>query len=148
MGAVSQSARPALCYAFFLKSFARHAEARSPMPLAWYATLLLLAGVCAVGEVVLHGPFSLRKFALTMSLAAIGALLGWALSRGLKLPDLFQLRVAGHAFPIVWTFVGAVTFLGTLDVVERRSRRKAMVGRPMSEILADNEAARAEVAES
>ena len=112
------------------------------MPLAWYSTLLLLAGVCALGDIVLHGRFSLRKFALTMALAAIGAMLGWALARGMHLPDLFQLRVGGQPFPIVWTFVGAMTFLGTLDVVERRARRKAMTSRPMSEILSDAEAVR------
>jgi hypothetical protein len=111
------------------------------MPLAWYAFLLLIAGVCALGDVVLRGPFSLRKFALTTLLAAIGAMLGWALSRGLSLPDLFQVRVGGASFPIVWTFIGSVTFLGTLDFVERRARRKAQVSRPMSEILAEVTAA-------
>ena len=113
------------------------------MPLAWYATLLLLAGVCAVGDIVLHGHFSLKKFAGTMLLAAIGAMLGWALARGMRLPDLFQIRVGGQPFPIVWTFVGAMTFLGTLDVVERRARRKATTSRSMREILAQSEAASA-----
>jgi hypothetical protein len=111
------------------------------MPLAWDSSLLLLSGVCAVGEIVLHGRFSLRRFVGTMLLAAIGAMLGWALGRGMRLPDLFQLRVGGQPFPIVWTFVGAVTFLGTLDVVERRARRKAMTSRSMREILAQSEAA-------
>lgn len=112
------------------------------MPLAWYASLLLLSGVCALGEILLHGHFSLRRFAVTTLLAAVGAMLGWALARGMHLPDLFQLRVGGQPFPIVWTFVGAVTFLGTLEVVERRARRKAMTSRPMSEILSDESAVR------
>ena len=110
------------------------------MPLAWYATLVLLAGVCALGDLVLRGRFSLRAFAVATLLAVAGASMGWAFGQGLGLPDFAQLRVAGERFPLIWCFVGAATFLGTADFVERRSRRKALRG--VREILSDAGAVR------
>jgi hypothetical protein len=114
----------------------------TPMPFAWYTALLLLAGVCALGDLVLRGRFSLRAFAVATALAFAGTLLGWAFGHGLGLPDLLQLRVEGERFPLIWSFVGAATFLGTADFLERRNRRKALALRGVREILSEAGAVR------
>jgi uncharacterized membrane protein YeaQ/YmgE (transglycosylase-associated protein family) len=93
------------------------------MPVAWYLTLLFVAGACALGDQVLRGHFSRSGFAAALVLGVVGAVLGWALGYGLQLPELVPLTVDGRPFPLFWSFLGSSVFLGTLDLVERRGRR-------------------------
>jgi len=104
------------------------------MPFAWYLTLLLIAGACALGDQILRG-FTLRGFLAATSVALFGTIMGWALGVGMSLPEIIPLHVEGQPFPLLWTFLGALTLLGALDFVEKRSRRKS--GRDMKAILSD-----------
>lgn len=94
------------------------------MPLTWYITLVVVAGACAVGDQVLRGRFARPSFAASLALGLIGTLMGWALGSGLALPEPVHLSVSGRPFPLFWSFVGSAVFLGTLDLVERRARRR------------------------
>jgi uncharacterized membrane protein YeaQ/YmgE (transglycosylase-associated protein family) len=95
------------------------------MPLHWYLTVLLVAGSCGLADQVLRGRFTRRGFVLATVLAMLGTLLGWAMGYGMDLPELVPLTVAGQAFPLFWSVIGAVMFLGALDMIERRSRSAA-----------------------
>jgi len=109
------------------------------MPFAWYMTLLLVAGACALGDQIMRG-FSRRGFAAASALALFGGILGWGLGYGLNLPEILPLRVDGQPFPLMWTFLGAVTTLGSLDYVIKRNQRKPP--RPLREILNDSSSTR------
>jgi hypothetical protein len=104
------------------------------MPLAWYLTLLLVAGACALGDQILRG-FTRRGFLAASAVALFGTIMGWGLGAGMGLPEILALRVEGRPFPLLWSFLGALTLLGALDFVEKRSRRKT--GRDMKAILSD-----------
>jgi uncharacterized membrane protein YeaQ/YmgE (transglycosylase-associated protein family) len=94
------------------------------MPLHWYLTLLLVAGSCGLIDQLLRGRFTRRGFAVATALAAVGTLLGWAMGYGMDLPELVPLTVGGRAFPLFWSVLGAAMFLGSLDLIERRNRRR------------------------
>ncbi len=94
------------------------------MSLHWYLTLILVAGSCGLIDQVVRGRYSRRGFLISTCLAAVGSLLGWALGYGLDLPELVPLTVGGRGFPLFWCVLGAGLFLGALDVIERRSRRR------------------------
>jgi len=94
------------------------------MPLHWYLTLLLVAGTCGLIDQLLRGRYSRRGFAIATGLAVLGTLLGWAVGYGLDLPELVPLTVQGRAFPLFWSVLGAAMFLGALDLVERRNRKR------------------------
>jgi len=104
------------------------------MPFAWYITLLLVAAACAIGDQIMRG-FTRRGFLAATAVALFGTIMGWALGVGMSLPEIVSLRVEGQPFPLLWTFLGALTLLGALDFVEKRSRRKS--GRDMRAILSD-----------
>jgi hypothetical protein len=94
------------------------------MPLHWYLTLLLVAGSCGLVDQLVRGRFSRRGFLLATVVATLGCLLGWAMGYGLQLPELVPLSVKGEPFPLFWSLLGSATFLASLDVIGRRSRRR------------------------
>jgi hypothetical protein len=109
------------------------------MPIAWYLTLVLIAGACALGDQILRG-FTLRGFLAATSVALFGTIMGWALGVGMSLPEIIPLHVEGRPFPLLWSFLGAFTLLAALDFVEKRNRRNA--GRDMKTILSEASATR------
>jgi uncharacterized membrane protein YeaQ/YmgE (transglycosylase-associated protein family) len=84
-----------------------------------FVLLLIVAGICgSLGEVV--AGYSRGGCLVSIVIGFIGALLGNWLSRQLRLPDLLTIRVGGHAFPVVWSIIGAALFIGGLGLLSRQ----------------------------
>ena len=84
--------------------------------------LLLVSGLCgALGQGI--AGYSRGGCTGAIAVGFIGALLGLALARWLKLPELFSVRVAGVNFPIVWSVAGSALFVAVLGFLARRSDR-------------------------
>lgn len=84
-----------------------------------FLLLLVVAGVCgALGQAI--AGYSRGGCVGAIAVGFIGGLLGTALARWLKLPELLSLRVGGVAFPIVWSVAGSALFVAVLGFFARR----------------------------
>jgi uncharacterized membrane protein YeaQ/YmgE (transglycosylase-associated protein family) len=81
--------------------------------------LLVVAGVCGSIGQALAG-YSHSGCLGSIAVGFIGALLGLWLSRQLRLPELFVLRVNHHNFPVVWSIIGATLFVAVVALIARR----------------------------
>ena len=52
----------------------------------------------------------------------IGALVGFWISRQLKLPEPFVLQVGDTPFPVVWSIAGSALFVGVISLLTRGRR--------------------------
>jgi uncharacterized membrane protein YeaQ/YmgE (transglycosylase-associated protein family) len=86
--------------------------------------LLLVAGVCGAAGKAIAGYFPGGFFA-SIGVGFVGAVLGTWLARLAGLPELFAIRVAGTAFPIVWSVLGSALFVAIVGLLSGRlfSRR-------------------------
>jgi len=83
--------------------------------------LLVIAGVCgSIGQAL--GGFSRGGCLVSIALGFIGALLGAWLSRKLALPELFELKVGDHTFPVVWSIIGSSLFVAVLRLLSRSEK--------------------------
>ena len=81
--------------------------------------LLVVAGLCgSLGQAI--AGYSRGGCFGSIAVGFVGALLGAALARWLDLPELFQLRVGGVSFPIVWSVAGSALFVAVLSFFARR----------------------------
>jgi uncharacterized membrane protein YeaQ/YmgE (transglycosylase-associated protein family) len=81
--------------------------------------LLVVSGLCgAIGQGI--AGYSRGGCIGAVAVGFIGALLGLAISRWLKLPELFSVRVGGVSFPIVWSVAGSALFVAVLAFFARR----------------------------
>ncbi len=81
--------------------------------------LLLIAAVCgAIGRAIAGGTHG--GCLVSIALGFIGALLGSWLAHALKLPELLELRVSGHNFPILWSIIGAALFVAFVHLLGGR----------------------------
>ena len=56
----------------------------------------------------------------SIALGFIGALIGVALARFLKLPELIVLSFDSTRFPIIWSIIGAALFVAVLGFLTQR----------------------------
>lgn len=81
--------------------------------------LILIAAICgAIGRALGGGVRG--GLIVSTALGFIGALVGPWLARQLGLGEPFVLRVNGHAFPILWSIVGAALFVALLHLLSGR----------------------------
>lgn len=81
--------------------------------------LLIVAGICgAIGQAI--AGYSHGGCFGSIAVGFVGALLGVAISRWLKLPELFTVRVGTMAFPIVWSIAGSALFVAILGFLTKR----------------------------
>jgi uncharacterized membrane protein YeaQ/YmgE (transglycosylase-associated protein family) len=93
------------------------------MPLNWYLALVLVSGCIALGDQLVHLRWSRGGFLLALVLALAGTALGWALCRGMDLPELVPMKVEGKDFPLLWALIGGAVFVGTFEQFASRRRR-------------------------
>ena len=82
--------------------------------------LLVIAAICgAVGKAIAGGVRG--GLVVSTALGFIGAMLGPWVAHQLHLSEPLVLRVSGHAFPIVWSIIGAALFVALLHLLSRRN---------------------------
>jgi len=91
------------------------------MTILEFLILLLVAGVCgAIGQALAGA--SRGGFLVAVALGFVGALLGVWIARGLKLPEIFVIRLGNVDFPIVWSIIGATLFVLVISLVQRSKK--------------------------
>jgi len=89
-----------------------------------FLLLLLIAGICgALGQAI--AGYSRGGCVGAIAVGFVGALLGVALSRWLRLPELFSFQVGSVRFPLIWSIAGSALFVAVLSFLSapRRSDR-------------------------
>jgi uncharacterized membrane protein YeaQ/YmgE (transglycosylase-associated protein family) len=81
--------------------------------------LIVIAAVCgAIGNALAGG---IRGgLIVSTALGFIGALLGPLLAAQLKLPEPLVIHISGHAFPILWSIIGAALFVAIIHLISGR----------------------------
>lgn len=84
--------------------------------------LLVIAAVCgAIGRAIAGGtPGGLL---VSIAVGFIGALLGSFIAGALGMPDLLVISVDNHAFPILWSIIGAALFVALIHLMSGAGRR-------------------------
>jgi uncharacterized membrane protein YeaQ/YmgE (transglycosylase-associated protein family) len=89
------------------------------MTLTGLLLLLLIAAVCgAVGRSIAGGTHG--GCLVSIALGFIGALIGTAIARRLRLPEPLMLNIAGENFPILWSIIGAALFAAIVHLISGR----------------------------
>jgi len=82
--------------------------------------LLAVSGICgAIGQAI--AGYSKGGCVGAIAVGFVGALLGVAISRWLKLPELISVKVGAVPFPIVWSIAGSALFVAVLGFLMRRT---------------------------
>ncbi len=89
------------------------------MTLLEFIILLIIAGLCGSIAQALVG-YSGGGCFLSIVVGFIGALLGTWIARKIALPDFFSLQVGDTTFPVIWSIIGAVVFVGILSLLSPR----------------------------
>lgn len=85
--------------------------------------LLLIAGVCgAIGRAI--GGGTRGGFLVSIAVGFIGALLGTVIAYHFRLPELLVVAVDRHAFPILWSIIGASLFVALVHLASGASLRR------------------------
>jgi uncharacterized membrane protein YeaQ/YmgE (transglycosylase-associated protein family) len=78
--------------------------------------LIVIAALCgAVGKALAGG--GRGGLIVSTALGFVGAVLGPWVARRLQLSEPLVLDVGGHAFPIVWSIIGAALFVALLHLM-------------------------------
>jgi len=89
------------------------------MTLPTLILLIVIAAVCgAVGKAIAGS--ARGGLIVSTVLGFVGALIGPAVARALKLPEPFMVVVGGHPFPVLWSIVGAALFVALLHLISGR----------------------------
>lgn len=84
--------------------------------------MLIIAGICGSIAQSIAG-FSRGGCVVSIVVGFIGALIGSWMSGHFGLPDLFNIRLGGGTFPVLWSIIGAVIFVVIVGLLTRRSDR-------------------------
>lgn len=96
------------------------------MTLLSFIVLLVVAGICgAIGQSIVG--YSHAGCLGSMAVGFVGALLGLWIARALALPEVFTLRIGGHAFPIVWSIVGSALFVAVISLLSGNRWRASRI---------------------
>lgn len=89
------------------------------MSLTALVVLLVIAAICgAIGRALAGG--TRGGLVVSIVLGFIGALLGPWVAGQLKLPEPLMINIGGHAFPVLWSIIGAALFVAIIHLVSRR----------------------------
>ena len=88
--------------------------------------LLIIAGVCGgIGRALSGGGTAGGGFFVSIAVGFVGALLGSFVAHYFHLPELLMVNVDGHAFPILWSIIGAALFVALIHLVSGGSPRRS-----------------------
>jgi uncharacterized membrane protein YeaQ/YmgE (transglycosylase-associated protein family) len=88
------------------------------MTLIEFLLLLVVSGICgALGQSI--AGYSRGGCFGSIAVGFVGALLGVAISRWLRLPELFAVTAGNVSFPIVWSVAGSALFVAVLGFLMR-----------------------------
>jgi uncharacterized membrane protein YeaQ/YmgE (transglycosylase-associated protein family) len=80
--------------------------------------LIVIAAVCgAIGRALAGGVRG--GIIVSTALGFIGALIGPWVAVQLKLPEPFMLHISGHAYPVLWSIIGAALFVAIIHLFFR-----------------------------
>ena len=81
--------------------------------------LLVIAAVCgAIGRAIAG---DIRGgFIVSIALGFIGALIGPWIAAQLGLAEPFMIHISGHAYPVLWSIIGAAIVVAILHLFYRR----------------------------
>jgi uncharacterized membrane protein YeaQ/YmgE (transglycosylase-associated protein family) len=89
------------------------------MTLPTLILLVVIAAICgAVGKAIAGS--ARGGLIVSTVLGFVGALIGPAVARALKLPEPFMVVIGGHPFPVLWSIVGAALFVALLHLISGR----------------------------
>ncbi len=81
---------------------------------------LVIAGICgAIGRAIAGGTHG--GCLVSIALGFIGALLGPWLAHQFSLPEPLSVHISGHAFPVLWSIIGATLFVAIVHLISRRN---------------------------
>jgi uncharacterized membrane protein YeaQ/YmgE (transglycosylase-associated protein family) len=91
------------------------------MTLPTLILLVVIAAICgAVGKAIAGS--ARGGLIVSTVLGFVGALIGPAVARALRLPEPFMVVIGGHPFPVLWSIVGAALFVALLHLISGRRR--------------------------
>ena len=79
---------------------------------------LVIAGICGVIARAIAGGTP-GGFVVSVLLGFLGAFVGTWLAHMLRLPELLEVRVGGHFFPIVWSILGGAALVALAHLLMR-----------------------------
>jgi uncharacterized membrane protein YeaQ/YmgE (transglycosylase-associated protein family) len=82
---------------------------------------LVIAGLCGGLARAIAGGTS-GGFIISVLLGFLGAFLGRWLAHTLHLPELVNVHIGGHSFPIVWSILGGVVLVAVSHFLMGSSR--------------------------
>jgi uncharacterized membrane protein YeaQ/YmgE (transglycosylase-associated protein family) len=88
------------------------------MTILGFLVLLLIAAICGAIAQAIVG-YSVGGCLLSSVVGIIGALLGYWLAGALALPLVFTINIQGQPFPVIWSIIGAVLFVGVVAFLTR-----------------------------
>jgi uncharacterized membrane protein YeaQ/YmgE (transglycosylase-associated protein family) len=87
-----------------------------------WVILLAIAGICgAIGEAIVG--YARGGLLVAIALGFIGALIGMQIARAADAPELLNVTVGDHTFPVVWSIIGAALFVAVISMLTPRRVR-------------------------
>ena len=87
-----------------------------------WVILLAIAGICgAIGEAIVG--YARGGLLVAIALGFIGALIGMQIAKAANAPELLNIEVGDHAFPVVWSIIGAALFVAVISLLTPRRVR-------------------------
>jgi uncharacterized membrane protein YeaQ/YmgE (transglycosylase-associated protein family) len=86
------------------------------MTLLGFIILLIIAGICGSIASTIVG-FTRGGCLISIVVGFIGALIGNWLAEKFALPDFFIIHIGNTNFPVIWSIIGAVIFVGVIGLL-------------------------------
>ena len=81
--------------------------------------LLVIAGVCgSLGQAI--AGYSRGGCLVAIALGFVGAFLGSWLAHAMHLPEIINVQIGNHPFPVVWSIIGSALFVAIISLISRR----------------------------
>ncbi len=89
------------------------------MTFGGFLLLLLIAAICGGIAQALVG-YTHGGCIVSIVIGFVGAILGWWIADYFDFPLVFQVNIQGRSFPVLWSIIGGVIFVGVLNLISGR----------------------------